>query len=51
MTNEHLVQTRIPFLGSIPIIGFLFSNTRKTTTQSEIVIIITPHLLRPGGEQ
>jgi type II secretory pathway component GspD/PulD (secretin) len=49
LSNEHLVQTRIPFLGSIPIIGFLFSNTRKVTAMSEVVIVIIPHLLKQGG--
>jgi type II secretory pathway component GspD/PulD (secretin) len=45
MRNEQLVQRRIPLLGSIPILGFFFSNTRKIVSNSEVVIIITPRLM------
>ncbi len=44
MRHEQLQQRRIPLLGSIPIIGFFFSNTRKLVTNNEVVIIITPRL-------
>ena len=44
MRQEHLVQRRIPLLGSIPILGFFFSNTQKQIVESEVMIIITPRL-------
>lgn len=44
MRHEQLVQRRIPILGSIPILGFFFSNTRKQVVESEVMIIITPRL-------
>lgn len=44
MRQEQLVQRRIPILGSIPIVGFFFSSTRKVVSNSEVVIIITPRL-------
>ncbi|MBP2169581.1 type III secretion protein C [Erwinia toletana] len=38
-------ERRIPILGSIPIIGKLFSSTRHETSQRERLFIITPHLI------
>ncbi len=37
--------TKIPILGSIPIFGELFKFTRTTNKKSEIIILITAHLL------
>jgi pilus assembly protein CpaC len=38
---------QVPLLGSLPIIGALFRSTGFTHDQSELVIIVTPHLVRP----
>jgi pilus assembly protein CpaC len=38
---------QIPFLGSIPIIGSLFRSTGFQNDQTELVIVVTPHLVRP----
>ena len=38
---------QIPLLGSIPIIGALFRSTGFQHEQTELVIIVTPHLVRP----
>lgn len=49
----------VPLLGDIPILGFLFSRTKKTKVKSELDFFITPHILkqrldksifRPPGE-
>jgi len=37
--------TKIPLLGNIPIFGELFKFTRTTNKKSEIIILITAHLL------
>ncbi|MBU1912736.1 MAG: hypothetical protein KKB22_04300 [Candidatus Omnitrophica bacterium] len=41
-------QERVPFLGDIPLVGKLFSNTGKTKEKTELVILLTPHIF--GGE-
>lgn len=41
--NNQIV--RIPLLGSIPIIGKLFSQTNKATYHNELLIFITPHII------
>ncbi len=44
-THESVSKTKIPILGSIPLIGTLFSNTVINKEESEFVIVITPYLL------
>jgi pilus assembly protein CpaC len=41
---------QVPLLGSIPIIGALFRSTQFQHEESELVIIVTPHLVRPVPE-
>ena len=37
-------ETRVPILGSIPLLGFLFRSTDKRVTKVELYIFITPHI-------
>jgi pilus assembly protein CpaC len=41
---------QVPLLGSIPIIGSLFRSTSFQHDETELVIIVTPHLVRPVPE-
>lgn len=43
--NETLNQRKVPLLGDIPILGYLFSRTDKRVEEVETVIFITPHIL------
>ena len=38
---------QVPWLGDIPIIGALFRSAEYQRAQSELVIIVTPHLVTP----
>lgn len=38
---------QVPWLGDIPILGTLFRSTDYQRNQSELVIIVTPHLVTP----
>jgi pilus assembly protein CpaC len=38
---------RTPFLGSLPIIGALFRSTNFRRNETELVIVVTPYLVRP----
>jgi len=38
--------TRVPGIGDLPVLGRLFSSTNDTTTKTEIVLLITPRLMR-----
>ncbi len=39
---------QVPWLGSIPILGALFSSKAYQQRESELVIIVTAHLVKPG---
>lgn len=38
--------SKVPGVGDLPIVGRLFGSTRDTTERTEIVLSITPHLVR-----
>ena len=48
MTKTELTDTIIgwPILSKIPFLGALFSSRDKSTTKTEVIIFITPHLTR-----
>jgi Flp pilus assembly secretin CpaC len=41
----HTIQ-QIPFLSSIPIFGALFRGHDDTTTDDEVIVLVTPHIVR-----
>jgi len=45
--SEEQVTTRVPVLGDLPLLRFLFSSTKERRTASEVLVIITPRLLTP----
>jgi len=42
---------KAPFLGDLPILGALFRSTRYRKSETELVIIVTPYLVRPVSGQ
>ncbi len=38
-------QKGVPYLSSIPIIGFLFGNTSDDVIRTELLIMVTPHII------
>lgn len=45
-TQESSSASRIPGLGDMPMIGRLFGNQSDTADRTELVLAITPHILR-----
>jgi type IV pilus assembly protein PilQ len=43
-TSDNTTEERLPILGQIPILGWLFRNRIKTKVNSELVIYLTPHI-------
>jgi len=39
----------LPWLGDVPILGLLFRSTGYQRNQTELVILVTPHLVRPAS--
>lgn len=49
-SKEDNNRTFIPILGSIPVLGYLFSYRSLIKTTNELVIYVTPHILSPEGQ-
>ncbi|MBL8470723.1 MAG: type IV pilus secretin PilQ [Rhodocyclaceae bacterium] len=43
--DERKTQSRIPFLGDLPYIGFLFRNTAQVNNRAELLVFITPRVV------
>ncbi|GAB3626990.1 pilus assembly protein N-terminal domain-containing protein [Pandoraea terrae] len=39
--------SKVPLLGDLPIIGAFFRNLKYTQQEKELVIVVTPHLVKP----
>lgn len=47
---QHLLskgEDKVPILGSIPVLKHLFSQSRDKISKRELVIFVTPHIIRP----
>ncbi|MBH0200426.1 MAG: hypothetical protein HP497_13605, partial [Nitrospira sp.] len=43
--STNTTRTGLPWLKDIPYIGFLFGNYAETTSRSELLILLTPHVV------
>lgn len=43
--NESQAEASVPFISKIPVLGWFFKETRKTATQGEIMVFITPTIV------
>jgi len=46
--DREAVRTGVPGLMSLPIIGALFSSSRWQTSESELLVVVTPELVDPN---
>ncbi|MBV8209857.1 MAG: secretin and TonB N-terminal domain-containing protein [Burkholderiaceae bacterium] len=44
--SDQATVTRVPGLGDLPVVGHLFSNDNSNRDKSEIVLLITPRIIR-----
>jgi general secretion pathway protein D len=44
--NNSGRDSKVPFLGDLPLIGNLFKNTSRSRERTELVVMITPHIIR-----
>jgi type IV pilus assembly protein PilQ len=44
--NETEKVTKVPFFGDIPVLGNLFKNTLKQDSRTELLIFVTPRILK-----
>jgi general secretion pathway protein D len=49
--KEHDIQSGgVPFLSSMPFIGGIFGRQSRTTTETELFIFLTPHVIRTDDD-
>jgi type II secretory pathway component GspD/PulD (secretin) len=50
LRQQEMVQTvsKVPLLGDLPILGWLFKHEQREIKQSVLTLFITPHVLREG---
>ena len=44
--NDEESDNKTPFLGDIPVIGRLFTNNHKHTLRTDLILTMTPHIIR-----
>jgi type IV pilus assembly protein PilQ len=47
-TTARDAQTKVPYLGDVPVLGNLFKTTAKTDNKDELLIFVTPKIVREG---
>ncbi len=47
-TQEQSSVEKVPILGDIPLVGGLFRSTKSNTIEKEVIIFITPRLMKEG---
>lgn len=44
--NDTVIENKVPLLGDIPFLGNLFKKTEKTTLKTELLIFLSPKILK-----
>ncbi len=49
-SKDSINENKVPLLGDIPILGWLFKYEEKINTIEELVIVIEPHIVKDGKQ-
>ncbi|MHC4819663.1 MAG: secretin N-terminal domain-containing protein, partial [Planctomycetota bacterium] len=47
--EDTVSEIKVPLLGDIPVLGYLFKNKTRTKIKRNLFIFVTPHILRQRG--
>jgi type IV pilus assembly protein PilQ len=47
-TEERKDESKVPYIGDVPVLGRLFKSTRRTNNKDELLIFVTPKILHEG---
>ncbi len=45
--EEQNTFAKVPFIGNVPVLGNFFKNANMAKTDRELVVVITPHIIKP----
>ncbi|MDR2215010.1 MAG: type IV pilus secretin PilQ, partial [Nevskiaceae bacterium] len=48
-TERRDTEKKVPLLGDVPVLGYLFKNTSKVSNKDELLIFVTPKIIREGA--
>lgn len=48
--SDTISRNSVPGIGQVPVLGALFGNSSMDSTQSELVIVVTPYVVRPVND-
>ena len=48
--SEQETVSKVPFLGDIPLLGWLFKSKSKTHSKTNLVILLTPHIVKDAAD-
>jgi general secretion pathway protein D len=48
--TNNVTKERVPVIGRIPVLGTLLGNTTTDTSRTELIVLITPHVLRTHSD-
>ena len=43
--NERTDENKVPFLGDVPVLGYLFKNTVRNAAKTELLVFLTPKII------
>ena len=46
--SDTRTTTKVPILGDIPLVGRVFRNDNVQGQRNELIIVVTPHIVKPG---
>jgi type II secretory pathway component GspD/PulD (secretin) len=44
-TEKRLIENKVPILGDIPLLGFLFKSAEYVDQKTELIVVLTPHVV------
>ena len=44
-------RAQVPVVGNIPVLGHLFSGRAEATTREEVIILVTPHIIKHASDE
>ncbi|MFH1073451.1 MAG: secretin N-terminal domain-containing protein [Candidatus Firestonebacteria bacterium] len=48
--SSSIIENKIPILGDIPILGFLFKSEQRLSEKTELMLFLTPHIINTSKE-
>ncbi len=48
-TEEREINSKVPILGDLPVLGAMFRTTQKVSNKSELLIFVTPRIIKEGA--